>query len=113
MEQSKTALQFQHVSKVYPNNGSGRFALRDVSFSVEPGKTVAIVGRSGSGKSTLLHLSAGIDVPSQGDILVEDSNLAELSEKARTLLRRQKNRPSISILLPIAPFVGSRQCSLA
>lgn len=90
MEQSKTALQFQHVSKVYPNNGSGRFALRDVSFSVEPGRTVAIVGRSGSGKSTLLHLSAGIDVPSQGDILIEDSNLAELSEKARTLLRRQK-----------------------
>lgn len=90
MAHSKTALQFQHVSKVYPNNGRGRFALRDVSFSVEPGKTVAIVGRSGSGKSTLLHLSAGIDVPSQGDILVEDSNLAELSEKARTLLRRHK-----------------------
>ena len=90
MVRSKTTLQFQQVSKVYPNNGSGRFALRDVSFSVEPGKTVAIVGRSGSGKSTLLHLAAGIDVPSQGNVLVENSNLTELSEKARTLLRRHK-----------------------
>jgi ABC-type lipoprotein export system ATPase subunit len=51
---------------------------------------VAIVGRSGSGKSTLLHLAAGIDVPTQGEVSIRGRNLAALSDRARTLVRRQE-----------------------
>ena len=85
------ALTFRRVSKIYDQaQGSGRFALREVSFSIPSGKTIAIMGRSGSGKSTLLHLAAGIDVPSRGEVLISDSNLGTLSERARTLLRRRE-----------------------
>ena len=85
------ALTFRHVSKIYERAlGDGRFALRDVSFSIPSGQTIAIMGRSGSGKSTLLHLAAGIDVPSQGEVLISNQNLGTLSERARTLLRRHE-----------------------
>lgn len=84
------ALTFANVSKVYDGAGSGpRYALRDVSFEVAPGRTAAIVGRSGSGKSTLLHLAAGIDVPSHGAVAVHGTSLQGLGETARTRLRRR------------------------
>ncbi|MEE8350305.1 MAG: ABC transporter ATP-binding protein [Acidobacteriota bacterium] len=85
-----SALIFRRVSKIYESvPGDGRFALRDVSFSISAGEKIAIMGRSGSGKSTLLHLAAAIDVPSQGEVLISDHNLSALSERARTLLRRR------------------------
>ncbi len=84
-----SALQFTGVSKSYETSGSGaRYALHNVSFEVGTGRRVAIVGRSGSGKSTLLHLAAGIDIPTQGDVIVFGQSLQALSEEARTLLRR-------------------------
>lgn len=83
------ALSFINVSKVYDGAGSAeRYALRDVSFEIAPGKTVAIVGRSGSGKSTLLHLAAGIDVPTRGSVVVYGAPLNGLNETERTRLRR-------------------------
>ncbi len=85
------ALTFRRVSKIYDQvSGDGRFALRDVSFSIPSGEKIAVMGRSGSGKSTLLHLAAGIDVPSRGEVLISDRNLGTLSERARTLLRRRE-----------------------
>ena len=89
MEQA--ALTFANVSKVYDGAGSAeRYALRDVSFDIASGKTVAIVGRSGSGKSTLLHLAAGIDVPTRGSVSVRGTPLEGLNETARTRLRRSE-----------------------
>ena len=85
------ALTFTGVSKVYEGAGTAeRYALRDVTFKVASGQTVAIVGRSGSGKSTLLHLAAGIDVPTRGSVAVRGTPLEGLNETARTRLRRHE-----------------------
>ncbi len=61
--------------------------LADVSFAVNPGETVAIVGGSGSGKSTLLGLLAGLDLPSQGTVRIDGQDLFALDEDARAALR--------------------------
>lgn len=82
------ALSFEGVSKAYDAGVGLRYALRGVSFVVEPGRKVAVVGRSGSGKSTILHLAAGIDVPTEGVVRVGQRDLSALSEDARTKLRR-------------------------
>ncbi|MDE3001173.1 MAG: ABC transporter ATP-binding protein [Gemmatimonadota bacterium] len=84
------ALSFENVSKAYDAGVGLRYALRSVSFVVEPARRVAVVGRSGSGKSTLLHLAAGIDVPTGGTVRVGDRDLSALSEEARTKLRRDE-----------------------
>lgn len=73
-------------------NGAGRrygdlTVLSGVSFALAAGETCAILGPSGSGKSTLLALCAGLDAASEGDILLEGQNLAELSEDERAALR--------------------------
>jgi len=85
-----TTIAFRQVSKFYPGSGAGRYALRDVSFAVPAGRAVAISGRSGSGKSTLLHLAAGIDRPTAGSIELLGRDLAVLSERERTLERRDR-----------------------
>lgn len=82
-------LRFDHVSKHYSQpSGDVLKALDDVSFSIAAGKKLAITGRSGSGKSTLLHLAAGIDVPSSGAVSLLGRDLGGLTERERTLARR-------------------------
>jgi len=82
-------LSFRNVSKVYRQaSGAELYALRDVTCSIKAGRRVALMGRSGSGKSTFLHLAAGIDLPTAGTVSVLGSDLGELSETKRTLLRR-------------------------
>jgi putative ABC transport system ATP-binding protein len=61
-----------------------------VDLSVEAGEFVAIIGTSGSGKSTLLHLLGGVDQPSSGRVLVENTDISTLSEKQRAVFRRRK-----------------------
>ena len=61
--------------------------LDDVSFSVAPGESIAIVGASGAGKSTLLSLLAGLDAPSRGHVVLDGKNLGELDEDGRARVR--------------------------
>ncbi len=64
--------------------------LDGVDLSIEQGEWVALLGRSGSGKSTLLHLLAGLDEPTSGRVIVEDRDLAAMSDRERTLFRRRR-----------------------
>jgi putative ABC transport system ATP-binding protein len=67
-----------------------RWALRDVSFSVEPGEMLGIVGPNGSGKSTLLHCLAGLDTLTSGQIFLGGVDLGTLTDRQLTLLRRRQ-----------------------
>jgi len=78
------------LQKSYRSGGRPLAALRNVSFQVEPGETVAIVGPSGSGKTTLLGLLAGLDRPSGGRVLLDGTDMGALSEDDRARLRREK-----------------------
>ena len=84
-------IEVSNLGKTVPVAGSdgeqSLTILADVSFQVNPGETVAIVGGSGSGKSTLLGLMAGLDVPSAGRVLVDGQDLFALDEDGRAALR--------------------------
>ncbi|HZX33330.1 MAG TPA: ATP-binding cassette domain-containing protein [Rhodocyclaceae bacterium] len=75
------------LGKAVDNGAEPLTILQDISFSVMPGETVAIVGASGSGKSTLLGLLAGLDLPTSGEVRIEGVSLATLDEDARAVLR--------------------------
>ena len=82
-------LQVQKLSRVYGAGDTAVTALGDVSFSVETGQFVAIVGSSGSGKSTLLHLVGGVDRPTSGKVLIEGSDIYAMDENALAVFRRR------------------------
>ena len=80
-------LKVSGLGKSVPQAGGELAILRDISFALWPGQTVAIVGASGSGKSTLLGLLAGLDTPSQGQVLLGGQDLFALDEDGRAALR--------------------------
>ncbi len=80
-------VEVRELGKSVDNGGSLLTILQDISFSVMPGETVAIVGASGSGKSTLLGLLAGLDQPSAGAVRLDGTDLSGLDEDARAQLR--------------------------
>ena len=65
-------------------------ALDNVSFSVEKGEFVAIIGPSGSGKSTLLHILGGVDVPTKGSVVINQTDISNLDETALAIFRRRQ-----------------------
>lgn len=82
-------LELRDVTKTYREGTSERAVLKGLSLSLDRGTSVVLMGRSGAGKSTLLNLVSGIDLPTSGDIVVDGTDLTELSETERTLFRRQ------------------------
>ncbi len=83
-------LNVRNLKKIYTSRGSSQQvqALRDVTFSVEKGEFVAIMGESGSGKSTLLNILAALDTPTAGSVIVEGMDFAKIPEKQRAAYRR-------------------------
>ena len=83
-------LRAENISKIYCQNAVSLQALCSVSVTIQKGEFVAILGRSGSGKSTLLNILAGLDRPSEGKVYIDGTDIFNLSEEKRTLLRREK-----------------------
>ncbi|MBI5030670.1 MAG: ABC transporter ATP-binding protein [Chloroflexi bacterium] len=79
---------FEHIIKQFQEGDQRRTVLADLSATIRRGEFVAMVGRSGSGKSTLLNLLAGLDQPTSGEIWVGDTCISGLSDRDRTLFRR-------------------------
>ena len=82
-------LTVNNLTKIYTVGGDTTAALDHVSFSVEEGSFVAIVGTSGSGKSTLLHLIGGVDRPTEGSVFVDGKNIFEMNESGLSEYRRR------------------------
>ena len=83
-------LKVEHLKKNYGKGNTLVKALDDVSFSVEKGEFVAVVGASGSGKSTLLHLLGGVDKPTSGKIIIDGEDIYNLNETNLAIFRRRQ-----------------------
>ena len=83
-------LKVEHLKKNYGKGYTLVKALDDVSFSVEKGEFVAVVGASGSGKSTLLHLLGGVDKPTSGKIIIDGEDIYNLNETNLAIFRRRQ-----------------------
>ena len=83
-------LRVENLSKVYGAKENKVVALDNVSFSVNKGEFVAIVGHSGSGKSTLLHLIGGVDRPTKGKVIIEGNDIYTLNDDNLAIFRRRQ-----------------------
>lgn len=82
-------IKVKNLKKAFIQGQARTQVLKGVDLQVEEGEFVAIMGPSGSGKSTLLQLLGGLDIPTEGDILINQNNLSEMTEKERTIFRRK------------------------
>lgn len=83
-------LKVENLTKTYGSGENLVHAVDDVSFSVEKGEFVAIVGASGSGKSTLLHLIGGVDRPTSGKIFVDGNDISKMNDNKLAVFRRRQ-----------------------
>ena len=80
-------IECRSVSFSYNEGNNQTSVLKNLNFEIKSGETTAIIGQSGCGKSTLLNLMAGLDTPTDGDVLIANTNISKISEKDRTVLR--------------------------
>ena len=83
-------MQIQHLSKVYGQGENQVRAVDDISFTVEKGEFLAIIGPSGSGKSTLLHILGGVDCPTSGKVFVDGQDVYAQNEDQLAVFRRRQ-----------------------
>ena len=83
-------LKVENISKIYGSNNNSVKALDNISFTINQGEFISIIGASGSGKSTLLHILGGIDKPTSGQVWLENINLANLTDNQLAGIRRSK-----------------------
>ncbi|MDU1023712.1 MAG: ABC transporter ATP-binding protein [Peptoniphilus harei] len=82
-------LKVENLKRYYKTNDVEVRALDGVSFDVKKGEFISIIGASGSGKSTLLHLLGGLDYPTSGKVLIDDTDIYALKDDERTIFRRR------------------------
>ena len=80
-------IECRSVGFSYNEGNNQTSVLKNLNFEIKSGETTAIIGQSGCGKSTLLNLMAGLDTPTDGDVLIANTNISKISEKDRTELR--------------------------
>lgn len=83
-------LEVKNLSKIYGKDDTLVKAVDDVSFTVEQGEFVAIIGPSGSGKSTLLHIIGGVDTPTTGNVIIDGTDITKLKESPLSIFRRRQ-----------------------
>src|SRR4030042_3408557 len=85
-----TMIKVSHISKIYKNDSVETVALSDVSFNVDKGEFVAIMGPSGSGKSTLMHILGALDSPTEGSYILDGEDIGKLNEDELSDIRNRK-----------------------
>ncbi len=85
-----TILETKNLRKIYGEGETKVCALNGIDFKMERGEFVAIVGSSGSGKSTFLNMIGGLDVPTSGQVIVDNKQIGDLSDDELTVFRRRK-----------------------
>ncbi len=89
MDKNSSFIQAKSLSKVYREGLIEHTVLSNVNIQIHQGELLILLGRSGSGKSTFLNLISGIDLPTSGEVIIENQNLTKLSEQQRTIFRRK------------------------
>lgn len=89
-EQTVEILRCENVRKVYGSGNNQVVALDHIDLSVQKGEFVAIVGASGSGKSTLLHILVSVDQPTEGNVLIEGTDISTMNQTQAAIFRRRK-----------------------
>jgi len=83
-------LRVENLTKIYGKGDTAVTALNNVSFSVEKGEFLAVVGPSGSGKSTLLHIIGGVDIPTSGKVYIDGTDIYSLNQSKLAIFRRRQ-----------------------
>ena len=87
--ESPPLLETENLVRVFGAGENRVAALQGLTFEIQQGESVAIIGKSGSGKSTLLHMMGGLDTPTSGSVVVRNKELAKMNDEQLTIFRRR------------------------